>query len=429
MIYRSRDEYQLAGVLERLAGRWRFLAPGPVSSDEAAPVDVAATNEALVLRGQHLADFRALAPQAPGVPPLADLVRDSPLDPKDVAVVLLCGGLGTRSGGAVHPLLTVNDPRNGRKRALLDLHLERLAGSALRGASVMLLGSLLNEVALREHLTSVAPELRPELYTAGLAPRLALNQLPTGPLVLHQDPISGPSYNPTGHLDALRWLVVGGQLGNLRDRRVVVVLSYSNVGHVYGPETLALGAFAVGRAERDPGALFTAEVVARPSEKATGSVLAVGEDRSALRLVKGGYGTGKVARPGPWSLMSTNTLYFPLEAVWQRLIEAAAVTGLSRGEADVVALLRAAALGRDRAKACDLFDAAFDIDPVLNCKQLASGVVVLQAERDLDQLSLLPGPVVLSAVEVGPDRAVSVKLPSDLQNPEKQRYLFDSVPT
>src|SRR4051794_4006826 len=99
MIDSSRDESRLAGVLERLAGRWRFMPPGPGSPTSPAPVDVAATNEALVLGGRRLDAFAGLAPADERVPALADLTRyAAPLSPERLAVVLLCGGLGSRSG-------------------------------------------------------------------------------------------------------------------------------------------------------------------------------------------------------------------------------------------------------------------------------------------------------------------------------------------
>jgi len=390
MIDTTRDEYRLAGVVERLAGRWLF--------GEAGRVDVATTNESLVLRGRPLGAFRGLAPGAAEVVPLS--AAPPPLDPVRVVLVLLCGGLGTRGGGAIHPLLEVRHPRTGRARTLLDLQLDRLERSPLAAARVFVLGSLLNEDTLGRHLRG----RRPVLYTAGLAPRLALDQIPTGPPRVHP---SG-TFNPTGHLDALRWLVADGLFDPLRDEDVLLVASYSNVGRVYTPDALRVAAFAADRAAGDPAALFTAEVVGRPADKPSGATLVAAEESGGVRLVKAGYGVGAVNRPpGGQVLMSANTLYFPVTAVRRRLGRAGGAT---------------------RAERCARFDAAFDVDPVLSRKADGAGGEALQAERDLDQLSLLPGPSGLAAVEVGPDRAVSLKVPADLDDRGKQGFLFTTDP-
>ena len=43
-------------------------------------------------------------------------------------------------------------------------------------------------------------------------------------------------------------------------------------------------------------------------------------------------------------------------------------------------------------------------------------------ERDLDQLSLIPGPSVMRAVEVPSERAVFLKMPSDFEDPDKLAF-------
>jgi hypothetical protein len=399
MIDPTRDECRLAGVVERLAGRWRFLDSPP--SGETRPVDVAGTNKALVLRGRPLGAFPALAPGASEVVPL-DRAAGTAIEPHRVVLVLLCGGLGTRSGGQVHPLLPVPDPRTGETRTLIDRQLDRLERSPLHSARTFALASLHNEDALRSHLERRGG-IRPRVYAAGLAPRLALDQPPAGAPRVHAS-AGGPTFNPTGHLDALRWLVAGGMFDQLADADVLVVASYSNVGRLFAAETLGVAGLAAERARSDPAALFAVEVVARPATKKSGATLVAAEEPGGVRLVKAGYGTGAVGKPpGDRVLMSTNTLYFPVSALRRRL-------GPPR-ESGVPA-------------GCARFDAAFDIDPVLSRKADGAGGEALQVERDLDQLSLLPGPPGLTAVEVGDDRAVSLKLPADLDDPRKREFLF-----
>jgi len=426
MIDLKRDEVRLAGVLERLPGRWRFAAPHPTADGEPALVDVLATNEALVLHGWRLEGFCGLSPGDPRVPRVEDLPPPAePLRPAQIAVVLLCGGLGSRAAGKIHPLLPVAPSDTTPGRSLLDVQLARLAGSPLASAPVLVLGSLLNEAALRRYLDMLPVAQRPRLYLGGLAPRLALRQSHHAPPIIHHDPSGHPSCNPTGHFDALRWLVVSGLFAHLREVAAILVASYSNFGHVFTDVALRLAAHAAERGRQEPHRLFVVEVTARPRDKWTGSMLAARNSTpSELRLVKYSYGRGQPCLPqSDRVLMSTNTLYFSVASLIHRLRQACPSVGLSKHPAALTALLEDAAMGRRRDELRAVFDEAFPVEPLLTRKRVADGVEVLQAERDLDQLSLLPGPPAFQAVEVAAQRAVSIKLPTDLEDPLKQPYL------
>ncbi|MGH8068652.1 MAG: hypothetical protein ACRERE_26155 [Candidatus Entotheonellia bacterium] len=427
MIDLARDELRLAGVLERLSGRWGFVNTNPAQGDQPFLVDVPATNEALVMRGWRLDDYAGISPGDPQVPRVEALPSTvPPIRPDQLAVILLCGGLGSRGRGQIHPLLLVKNPNTLCTRTLLDLQLDRLADSPLASATVLVLGSLLNETPLRRHLNRLPAARRPLIYMGGLAPRLMPSQRPNGPPIIHCDPSGRPSYNPTGHLDALRWLVVSGALAHLQTFDVILVASYSNFGRVFTAAALKLAAYAAERGRQEPNALFVGEVVARPRDKWAGSMLVTKTDAPGdLRLVKYGYGRGQPClAASPEVLMSTNTLYFSVASLRRRLCQACPAAGLPSHPADFTMLLRETAIGQRRAEAGAVFDMAFPVEPLLTRKHIAEGVDVLQAERDLDQLSLLPGPPAFQPIEVSADRAVSIKLPTDLDDPLKRAYLF-----
>jgi hypothetical protein len=427
MIDLARDELRLAGVLERLSGRWSFVDAGSALGDQPSLVDVPATNEALVMRGWRLDGYSGIVPGDPQVPRVEACPSTlRPIRAEQLAVVLLCGGLGSRGGGKIHPLLPVRGLDTSCPQTLLDLQLDRLAGSPLAGATVLVLGSLLNETPLRRHLDGLPAARRPLLYLGGLAPRLTRSQNPDGLPSIHCGPSGRPSYNPTGHLDALRWLVVSGALAHLQRLDVILVTSYSNFGRVFTDATLTLAAAAVERGRQEPNALFVGEVVARPRDKWTGSMLVTKTDAPGdLRLVKYSYGRGQPClAASPEVLMSTNTLYFSVANLRRRLCHACPAVGLPNHPADFTMLLQEAATGQRRAEAAAVFDRAFPVEPLLTRRHIAEGVDVLQAERDLDQLSLLPGPPAFQPIEVSADRAVSIKLPTDLDDPLKRAYVL-----
>jgi UTP--glucose-1-phosphate uridylyltransferase len=420
------DEVQLAGVLERFGSRWCFRHGEAASGAPPWPVDVSASNGALVLGGWRLDDFVGIGPNDARVPRLIDIPAPAKtLEPEQLAVILLCGGLGSRSGGRVHPLLPIKHAGSRRTRTLLDLQLDRLAHSHLAGAKLLILGSLLNEAEIRQYLARRPGAQQPRLYLGGLVPRLTVLQMPDAPPLLYRDPLGHRSYNPAGHLDALRWLVGSGVLAQLDSVEVLMIASYSNWGRIFSVEALSLATRAAERSRRIRGLLFMVEVTPRPREKRTGSLLATRVDSpQQLRLVKFGYGQGVPNLPqNERMLMSTNTIYVSVAAFLRRLRQAAPAIGLQANPEATTRLLRDAATGRRRAEACALFDAAFPVEPLLTRKRSKEDTAVLQAERDLDQLSLLVGPSPLWAIEVGSDRAVSVKSATDLRDPVKQAAL------
>ncbi len=364
------DAVRLAGVLEHLEGRLQFRHDGRV--------DVPATNGACVLSGQSLSAFRAAASCDLSYR-IEDLSDSS--TPCRVAVCILAGGLNTRGHGAFGPL------RRLGHETLLDHHLRRLHTSPLKDAPLLTFCSPLNA-----HEVASALGARGHVYAGGLAPRFSQMQPRVGPLV----PAPGGEWNPTGHFDALRWLVISGALERVWDEDVLLVHSLTNFGHLYHR------AQSVAQFVLDTGALAVVEVTPRRLDKHTGSLVVLGEAQDP-HLVKYNYGL-ETPRPSgaDHQVMSTNSWWLAVHALKRRLY--AACSNLR----DIV---RAAAQGRHRDEATALVDLCLPVNPVLNEKKVENEVV-LQAERDLDQLTLLP--VVVHALLVGPERAISIKREADL---------------
>ena len=360
---------------------------------------------------------------------LEDVVAgEPPLAPKQIGVVILCGGVSFRSQGKVHPLLSVEDPRTKERRTLLDRKLDRLHRSPLREATPLIVCTPLNEAALQAHLQAYPVARRPRLYAGGLAPRLLPVQHASGPLLFFRDPSGDIAYNPAGHLEALRWLIVGGMLADYVDLQLVVTMSYSNWGRTFTEETLALANRVVRTTRAHPETLLFVEVTRRPREKKTGSMLVTSDERGDdLRLVKYSYGGGRPRlSSGESVLMSTNTLYFSVPNLLRRLQHAGPAVGLPDDRAGLVQLLRDAADHRRRRQLDALFEAALPVEPHLIPVRRDGTVSSLRVERDLDQLTLIPGPSLMKAVEVNPDRGVTIKKPDDLTAPDKQRFLFET---
>jgi hypothetical protein len=421
MIDRSRAEFRLANVIDRLEGRWRFVEGAAFGSADVCPVDVAATNQTLVLHNYRLEDFAAVQPgdarvcRPNNIPATTNI-----LDPEQMVVILLCGGLGTRGSGMVYPLLPLVGTGG---RTLLDLQLTRLERSPLAQSPVLVFGSLINGDVLQQHLESHSSRRRPAVFCGGIVPRLEMAQPQTGSAIEYRDRHGQASYNPAGHFDALRWLVAGGHLAQFVDREVILIASYSNLGRIFTPETLLLASHTAAEGHRETGTWFTAEVVRRPKEKRTGSLLVTRADQpEAIRLVKYAYGSRSLSiADGPEVLMSTNTLYFSIAAL-VREMQAKHAAGEGDYTRGLRQLLQPAPDGNPK-EACAAFDTAVPVEPHLTVRKTADGVDVLQAERDLDQISLLPGRGVLCAVEVSPERAVSIKVPADLRDPSKRPFL------
>ncbi len=428
MLDTTRDEIQLtSAIVDTFAGRFVFTSSSDSAAQQPQPVDPKATNAQVALRGQPLEDFMAVPPGDPRVVLLDEVVGSTqPLAPQKMAMVLLCGGLSFRSQHKVHPLRRVTDPQTGETRTLLDRQLDRLDASPLKEAARLIAGTPLNEAAFRTHLLTYPPEKRPRLYIGGLAPRLLPVQNASGPSLVLREPSGTISYNPAGHLDALRWLVVSGVLRDLLEAEVILMMSYSNWGRIFTEETLRLANFVVTTTQAHPETLMFVEVPPRPSEKETCSLLVANSiNDQNLRLVKYNYGQGRPRiSPGTSVLMSTNTLYFSVPNLLRRLHHAAPTMGLPGDRAHLVQLLHDAAEGHRRSQLATLFDTALPVEPHLIPTSQDGAVSFLRAERDLDQLTLIPGPSPAKAVQVPADREVSLKRISDFEAPDKQRFLF-----
>src|SRR5262245_11455732 len=106
----TRDEVVLsAGLVSRLEGRFTFE---PSSGEDSQPrlVDVARTNERLVLVSTSLERFTTIRPDDTRLLRAADVIKQPDrLDPRDIVWLMLCGGMSFRTGGEIHPLKRLDD--------------------------------------------------------------------------------------------------------------------------------------------------------------------------------------------------------------------------------------------------------------------------------------------------------------------------------
>lgn len=430
---RNRDEIRLStSVVDRLGGQFVFTQDSVLDAAGLRAVDVGATNERVALNGKRLSDFVAVPPDDPAIDSLeAVAARARPLSAKRLAIVLLCGGLSFRSRGLVHPLLEIRHPETGRNVTLLDLQLERFERSPLHGAARLIVGTPSNEDALRSHLAHLPGKRRPELYVGGMAPRLLPRQSAVGQPLEFRDESGMVSWNPIGHFEALRWLVLTGLLGRLREIDVVLFASYSNWGRYLTEGTLAVAGHAMNLAQQRRDWLFCAEVTPRPQEKRSGAILVRGSKvPHEFRLIKYSYGRDAPEfPPGGKVLMSTNLLYFSRANLLERLAAAAAgLDDAGLGLADRQAMesfLANLAAGDSRDLASRILDAALPVPPHAISVSGTDGPLFLRIERDLDQLTLLPGPSFMTPLRAAPERGVTVKTPQDIESPAKREYLFE----
>lgn len=412
------------GIAPSLAGKFAFEDDGP--ADGPRLVSTERTNERMLLPRDGLRDFHLVDADSNAVTDLSDLTQREPCRAEDVAVGMLIGGLSFRSGGVVNPQLEVDDP-TGRRVTLLGLQLERFAASPL-GADgrLYLFGNPLNPEAQQRHVAELDSDLSSRFYVGGVAPRLEKAQHADGPLLFHR--MDGEvAYNPIGHLEVLRWLIVLGTLGEIEERRLFVTCNYSNWGRIFDSRMLRIARWADGQMRDDPDCLFVAETTPEPKDTRSGSLLAERQVAGGrYSLVKYAYGSGSPALPaGSRALVSTNTLYFGVEKLLRRLAAHGAAIDLPESRASLRQLLADARDGRRREETAALFDAAFPVPPIV-IPGKSEGKEFLRIERDLDMLSLLPDGSHIQAIKVPKDRGVFIKLPADLEDPEKTRYLFAS---
>ena len=290
----SPDEIRLSWpIIQRFAGRFHFN--GSLGPHELAPVDVQATNEQVALCGRRLDDFVTVPPLDSRVIPLKHCAAaNSTIEPRAVALVMLCGGLSFRSQGEIHPLKFLLDPQTGDNRTLLDRQLDRLGESPLNESPCVIMATPLNEAALHQHIAELSPKTDLRVCIAGLAPRLLPNQRTTGSPLVVRGPSGDISYNPVGHLEALRWLILSGMLSEFTHYKAIVIFSYSNWGRIFTPALVDIAGSLVRAAREDEHLLFFVEVTERDLDKESGSILVAdntGPDR--LRLVKFSYGRGR----------------------------------------------------------------------------------------------------------------------------------------
>jgi hypothetical protein len=429
LIDESRDEIRLSKfILDRLEGRFRLVGTPLHNGVAALPVDVIATNEALVMEGRALGQFTHVLPGNAAVI-AGDGVCDSSgeIAPSAVALVLLCGGLSFRSRGEIHPLRILIDP-NGARTTLLDRQLDRIAQSTFSESTCFIVGTPLNELALKTHLVELPPDRRPQLYTGGLAPRLLANQRNLGSPTVMRDSFGRISYNPIGHLEALRWFVLSGALAEVAESDVAILISYSNWGKLFTGRTLDFANVLKKLALTDPNLLFLVEVVPRSHEKKTGSMLvAPSDDPADLKLVKYGYAHGHPTLTADRDiLMSTNTWHVSIPNLLGRLQKSTQLLGLANERAALLDVLKDTAGGRRRDELSNAFEGALPTAPQLIPTSVDGRLSFLRVERDLDQLSLIRGSPVMKALQVTADRSVSLKVPADFEDPAKRKLLFGS---
>jgi hypothetical protein len=429
-IEETRDEIRLSKfIVDQLQSRFHFTGVHPSNSNTPFPVDVSATNQELILQGKGLDEFTLIPPADRRVMQCDYVLRsEKEIDPATVVLLMLCGGMSFRSNGQIHPLKAIPDLAGTTSVTLLDRQLNRISNSPLQKSACLVVGTPFNEDALKTHLAKLPEERRSVLYTGGLAAKLSPAQSDFGPPIVMRDPSGRIAYNPIGHLEALRWFILSGSLARFVETDVVILFSYSNWGRIFTNATLKIANLLKRLSEDDSQSIFLVEVAPRLLDKKTGSLLVASIDNpSKLQLVKYGYGQGKpLHASGASTLMSTNTWYVSVPNLLKRLKSFLPAIDLGDTPAALRGLLLDASVGKRRDQLAGLFEASFPVAPQLIPASQDGFVSFLRIERDLDQLSLVRGLSAVKAVQVNPDRAVSLKVPADFENPAKLKFLFES---
>ncbi len=422
------DEVKLSSsLIERLEGKFRFLENDIAIGSNGALVDVAATNGNIILNDTSLDGYQTIPPGDSLVERFETLQeKNISLTPEKLCIVFLAGGMSFRTGGRVHPLLTIGED-NSVSQTLLRRQLDRVYNSPLGNASVCVVGTPFNHDVLYKEIQKVPKERLPRLYIGGLIPRLSPYQkLDCNPLI-YKDHSGRISYNPIGHFEAFRWFVLSGMLADLAQCSIILLTSYSNWGNIFTGQSLNIAGYTDDYAATNSDFVFLAELVKRLQKRRPGSILVTrkGAD-DCLRLIKYNYGLGNLNFQHKHNmLLSTNTLYISIKNILKRLttvyIKANHLTKYMKGDEQKI---KDAIFQLSKQKLSDLFDFAFPIAPQLIATPSQDNAEFLRIERDLDQLSFLPGKNVLKAVEVNNDRYISIKLESDFKDPLKRKYLY-----
>lgn len=404
-------------MVNYLSNKWEFVTHSDEEFWEKIEVDIQKTNEKIVLNKKQLNQFTFANPDNPLIPDIREFKKIlTCLSSAKVGILILCGGLGTRSKGRVNPLLLIKDKKDGKEKTLLDLKLERIKKSPFSQSKVLVLASELNGKAIKIHLRNRISEEDLIFFEQDLVPRLKIHQSIQGPVSFHCDKSGQITYNPSGHFDALRSLVVKGFLAVLKEEKVLMISSYSNWGKIFNRDSLLAASYVVEQGKNNSETCLFIETTLKPSSKKTGSALVTelaNPDR--FLLVKYDYGRGSPILEGLQSvLMSTNTIYIHIDNLIKRLLSFCKDLGLPQEKTDFLNVLKE--IGRDQKnqKLETLFDLAFPVPPKLCLKVAKTGDRVIQIERDFDQISLVPQASLFKPIKVGPERSLSIKLPTDL---------------
>ncbi len=310
------------------------------------------------------------------------------------AVVLLAGGLGTRSGGKVHPLLKIGKSDH---ETVISRQIDRIKISPMRQCPLLLFTSPWNDRQIRDSITAKSVVAT---VPNGIQRRLSREQIMND--VRFSDLPENLAYNPEGHFGVLRWMYVDGILEELDGVETIVVCSYSNWGQIFSPVTLKIGCHVSEKGKNDLTYIGSVEVYENDARNWSGSVLCHHKQNTGTTvLLKRNYSSGNIGISDKTLFKSTNTYHFNRNNILEHLN--------SRGKPTTA---------REK---IELFEDAFPVRPLIVKKQTGMGDV-LQVERDLDQLTHLNG-IYIEPIAVDSTRAVSVKYEQQATSPEYLQLL------
>lgn len=238
-------------LTQTFANKWVFLS-------DSRTVDVKATSSAVVINSNTLDRFCAINPDSENISKALE-VEDEHIDAREVLLVILAGGLGTRSQGQVHPLQCIG---NKKSQTILQAHIERIRRSVFAPSEVIILTSIFNDRAISEYCSLVA---KCQTCCNGLQRRLLPCQ--TIGSVAFVDELPWIGFNPEGHLGALRWLYVSGILGRSNQYKTILICSYSNWGDTFTPLSLRIASKVEKKGRHDSSYLGIVEVSQKTSQK------------------------------------------------------------------------------------------------------------------------------------------------------------------
>jgi len=424
----DRPEIQLADLSFLLKNKLVFSEKFKKNGNQNS-VNIKKTNSQLVLKGKKLSDFRTINIDEKNLATIKFVSQNYSKYPAEkIWIILLCGGLSSRSMGKVNPLMTLEDKRF-HKKTLIDLKIEQIINSCMGSSKIALMASISNEENLRDHFLKNDIRLPELIYTNGSQKRLSLHQPSSGELNYYIDNQNNHFYNPEGHMGVLRWLVASGAITYMNSDSMILIASYSNWGDIFNSQTLKTMQYIKSLSELSKNSIIGVEVTKRLKNKKTGSILSEDPIRPGrFFLLKQAYGVGIPKMPDKYEhvLMGTNTWYVPVKVIINRLKNYAQKSGIKDFDKIPKNILKTLQKSNSQKQLLNLFDNAFPSFPYLSLKKVPNDEDTLQLEHDLDQLSLIDG-INITPIIVPSKRAISFKRIEDIENKNEIKGLLDGL--